>query len=469
MTAYLVGGSVRDILMERPIHDLDIAVKGSSLEIGTALGRTLNATPVHMGHAHGLVRLVLPDQDGRLTVDISSFDGDIEGDLSRRDFTIDAMAIPLWTPDEAHPGLVDPLNGSQGLKQRLLRVVKAEAFKDDPARLLRGPRLAAQLAFSIEKNTKALIKRQSPLISGVTGERVRDELMKLLAAPNASKNLRLLDDLGLLRLLVPELEAALGVEQPKEHHWDVFQHCIETAGAVENVLDNDEASKAHEVLSSVPWHPSLDGYFQEEVTDGFNRVALLKFTGLLHDIAKPQTKTIEDSGRMRFFGHSEVGAKVAQEIMQRLRFSNRGISMVSKMIEHHLRPSQMAQRGELPTRRALFKYYRDMGEVAIDTLYLNLADYLAARGPNVDLDDWKGHCCVIGHVLDYALSASQTQSGYKLVNGHDIMQAFGLSSGRAVGELLKLVQEAQGAGEISTKDEALDLVRANLHLREENA
>lgn len=464
---YLVGGSVRDILMGRKLHDLDVAVKGDAAELGSKLRRRLGATLVPLGHTRQLVRLVLPTQ--HFTIDISPFEGEIEEDLARRDYTIDAMAIPLWTKDGDASSVIDPLNGAKDIKRKLLRTVSPEALRSDPARLIRGPRLASQLGFAIEKRTSKLIKENANLISGVAAERVRDELMKLLAAPNTSPNLRLLDDLGLLRLVIPELEAAVGVVQPKEHHWDVFYHCIEAAGAVERVLGDYEGKPSDDVLRYIPWYPWLADHFNAEASDGYSRSVLLKLTALLHDIAKPQTKTIEDSGRTRFFGHSEMGAEMAQEILERLRFSRHGVSMVCKMIEHHLRPSQISQRGEFPTRRALFKYFRDMGEVAIDTLYLNLADYLAARGPNVDLEDWKSHCSLIDSVLAYKVSSVQVQTGYKLVNGHDIMQAFGLNSGKMVGELLKLVQEAQGAGEISTKEQALDLLRAKLPLKEGDA
>ncbi len=467
--AYLVGGTVRDFLLKRETQDLDVAVNMDSAKLAEELALKLNASLVPIGRTYGLTRLIVDAHGHQQTIDITAYEGDILDDLARRDFTIDAMALPLRKGSSPDVDLIDPLNATQDLKKKLIRAVNPSALEVDPARLLRAARLAAQLGFSIEASTRELIKSRASLISTIAQERVRDELMKLLAQPNSAKHLRMLDDLNLLCAIVPELEAARGVQQPKEHHWDVFYHSIEAVQAVEKVVQEPSLRDSDPVLKFVPWHTTFDGYFQQEVSDGFSRFTLLKLTALLHDIAKPQTKTIEETGRMRFFGHPQEGAEVADAVLKRLRFSGRGISMVCKMIKFHLRPSQMNQPGELPTRRAIYKYYRDMGDVAIDTMFLNLADYLAARGPNIDMQDWETHCRVIEHVLSSRLETQGSQVVYKLIDGHDIMQTFGLTSGPLIGELLQLVQEAQGAGEITTREEALALVRDNVMSREIDA
>jgi poly(A) polymerase len=354
---------------------------------------------------------------------------------------------------------MDPLGGLADLATATVRAVSDRSFQDDPVRLLRAVRLVAQLGFSLDQNTHNLIERDAHLLSTVAPERLRDELLKTLAEHNASHYLRLMDDLGLLRRLIPELEAARGVTQPKEHYWDVFYHCLETPGQVERVTTGN-GGKGDEVLAYVPWHPSLEAHFDEEVSDGHTRRTLIKLAGLLHDVSKPATKTIEPTGRIRFFGHDAQGSEVCQEILRRLRLSSRGIHLITTMVRHHLRPTQMSQGVELPTPRATYRYFRDLGEAAIDILYLNMADYLAAKGPSIEIDDWRGHCRLIDHILHRGLGQDGSpQRTPRLVDGHLLMEALGLSPGTLVGHLLEAIQEAQGAGEIATLEEALELAR----------
>jgi len=208
-----------------------------------------------------------------------------------------------------------------------------------------------------------------------------------------------------------------------------------------------------------PWSPSLEEYFAGEVAGGRIRGVLLKLAGLLHDIAKPQTRMFEESGRMRFFGHSQEGADVVRSIMERLKFSARERDMVCRMVEHHLRPGQLARDNELPTRRAIYRYFRDVGDVAIDALYLNLADHLAARGPMIEYDKWHEHTSTLGYVIEERFRADSIVRPPKLVDGNDIIDKYGLAPGPEVGRLLEAVREAQASGEVSTREEALQFVK----------
>jgi poly(A) polymerase len=451
--------------MGRPTRDIDLAVQGDALSLARELAEETGGTFVLLDEAHTIARVVLPPEWGgeggliRKQVDLASFDGDIAQDLARRDFTIDALALSLEDAlyDSPEDRLVDPFGGLADLATATVRAVSNRSFQDDPARLLRGVRLAAQLGFSLDQDTHQLIKRDSHLLPTVAPERLRDELLKTLAEHKASHYMRLMDDLGLLCRLIPELEAARGVAQPKEHYWDVFYHCLETPGEVERVT-TEKGRAGDETISYAPWHPSLEAHFDEEVSDGHTRRTLIKLAGLLHDVSKPATKTIEPTGRIRFFGHDTQGAEVCQEILRRLRLSSRGIHLITTMVRHHLRPTQMSQGVELPTPRATYRYFRDLGEAAIDTLYLNMADYLAAKGPSIEIDDWQGHCRLIGHILHKGLDQDGApQKTHRLVDGHLLIEALGLSPGPLVGRLLEAIQEAYGAGEIATQEEALQL------------
>jgi poly(A) polymerase len=289
--------------------------------------------------------------------------------------------------------------------------------------------------------------------------------MRLLGARNARDGVRLLDDLRLLCVVVPELAQAKGVIQPKEHYWDVFDHQVEAVGWVDAMFDDADCEEYP--LDIVPRFDGMHEYFGGEVSDGFDRLAFLKLAALLHDVAKPVTKTVEASGRIRFLGHHTDGADVARDILTRLRFGKRGVEHIARMVRQHLRPRQMAQRGDMPTRRALYRYYRDVGDVALDTLYLNTADYLAARGPMLEREDWAAHCGLVRYILDEGRCegdrcGDSVKSLPKLVDGYDIMNGFALAPGPFVGELLEEVREAQASGDVRTREQALELVRAGI-------
>jgi poly(A) polymerase len=445
--------------MQRGSADVDIAVGANAMELAPSVADALGGRFVPLDEEKGIARVVLA-KEGPVYLDIATMRGSIADDLALRDFTIDAMAVSLGEMANPDAPVIDPFGGRRDVEAGVVRAIGEEAFRRDPARLLRAPRLAAECGFRLDDATRAQISRNHQLISEVAGERVRDELCRLLDVPDSARWLRLLDELGLLSEVFPELAPTKGSEQPKEHYWDVFDHSIETVATVEFLLRIGRSDYfGDEFLAVAPWSPVFEAYFDSKVAGGHSHKMMLKLTALLHDIAKPQTKTFEETGRMRFFGHSQEGAKMAAGIMERLRFSAREKEMVSGMIEHHLRPGQLSRDRELPTPRAIYRYFRDTGEVGIDTIFLNLADHLAARGPMMQFDSWREHAEVMEFVLEERFKEQSIVSPPKLISGHDLMDAFGMSPGPEVGELLEAVREAQAAGEVGTKEEALDFVR----------
>ena len=398
---------------------------------------------------------------GRWQLDFATFEGDIEQDLSRRDFTIDAMAIDLASL-EGDIQLIDPFNGQADLEKKTVRAVADTIFQSDAARLLRAVRLAAELGFTIDKNTEALVRENCRLIAGVAGERVREELLRLLAVPDAGRWLPYLDELGLLAAVFPEMAPARGVGQPREHFWDVYEHSLKTVAAVDFLLHQSGWDYyPEEALAAVPWSEELAGHFAEPVSGGSTRRLLLKLAALLHDVAKPQTKAVTEEGRTRFLGHPKDGAAVAAKILERLRFSGKEVKLMGVMVNYHLRPGQMSQQG-MPTRRAIYRYFRDCGEAGIDILYLSLADHLATRGPDLNLDGWREHARLVEYVLAQREEQAKLVAPAKLLSGHDLINVFKMKPGPRMGELLEAVREAQASGELASREEALDFVRERL-------
>jgi len=466
--SYLVGGFVRDMLLGRETADIDIAVAADALEVAPKVATALGGRYIRLDEENRIGRVILfndgtPPAKSKWELDFATLRGNIEHDLSQRDFTIDAMVIELKRilPEGvlSTAMLIDPFNGRDDLRQGVLRAVSETAFESDAARLIRAVRLTAELSFSIDNETEALIQQHSHLIAGVAGERVREELLRLLAVPRAGQMLAYLEELGLLTALIPELSLAKGVSQPKVHVWDVFDHSIQTVSAVEFLLrEGTWEHMGEEILVSVPWSASLSQHFDQEVGSGSTRRSLLKLAALLHDIAKPQTKTIDEDGRARFIGHPQEGAATAAGILERLRFSTRETRLVELMVRHHLRPGQMSHE-ELPSRRAIYRYFRDTGEAGIDILLLCMADHLATRGSYLDLAQWQEQAQVVEYVLTKNLEGENLSVPSKLVDGHDIIEIFGLTPGPRVGELLEAVREARAAGEVTTRQQGLDYIK----------
>jgi poly(A) polymerase len=479
--SYLVGGLVRDVLLGRDTADIDIAVASDALEVAPKVATALGGKYVLLDRVNRVGRVVLVDKGAPSTrvqweLDFSTFTGNIEQDLARRDFTIDAMAIGLGRIfDRSYspalpasrrrgaaplrlPGLIDPFNGLDDLRQGIIRAVDETAFESDAVRLIRAVRLAAELGFSIDKETEALIRHCSYLITGVAGERVREELLRLLAISQAGQLLLYLDELGLLTAVFPELAQTKGVEQPKEHFWNVFDHSLQTVIAVDFLLRQGAWEYAGgKVLAAVPWSAMLAQHFDQEVSSGSTRRVLLKLAALLHDVAKPQTKAVDAGGRMRFLGHAKEGATIVANMLERLRFSAKEVKLVETAVRHHLRPGQMTQ-NELPTRRAIYRYFRDTVEAGIDILFLSLADHLATRGPHLNLSHWQEHKRVVEYVLSQRFEQESIVRPPKLVDGHDLINIFAISPGPQIGEILEAVREAQASGEVTTKQEALAFI-----------
>ncbi len=461
--AWLVGGAVRDAILGREIRDIDLAVAGDAGPVGRAVADYLGGTPVPL-EPWNIVRVALPtgcDGAPPFLIDISGYHGAFEDDLRARDFTVDAMGLPLrcWDTDERLDAIIDPLGGKADLARRILRATGDDVFRADPGRMLRGVRLANQLGFRMAADTTRAIRRDAPLLERVAAERMRDEFMALLAADGARVQLEILDRLDLLCRVIPELEAARHCEQPRAHHyWDVWGHllhCVEYAEAV------TAGHRNNAIYTMAPWTAAEDAYFSETIGDGHTRRTILKLAALLHDIAKPQTRAPDAQGRIRFLGHSEQGADIVAERLPALRLSRRTVALVSAMVRHHLRPSQLRHGREMPSRRAIYRYYRDVGEAAVDTLYLAMADFLAARGPELAPERWGNYARMVAAVLETGAAAPpQREDGARgLVNGHDLMDALQIPPGPQIGALLERLREAEAVGEAASREDALALAR----------
>ena len=307
--AWIVGGAVRDRLLGRETTDLDIALAGDAEAAARAVARVARGTPFALSDAFGAWRVVGRGHAWHVDV-VRLRDDDLDADLAARDFTINAMAEPL-----AGGELLDPHGGRADLEARRLRMVSAEALADDPLRTLRAARIATELELAIEPETAAVVRERAPELERVAAERVFQELKRIVAGDRPVEGLELMEELGLTAVVLPELGALRGVEQNVFHHRDVHGHTLEVLGSVAHLETGPPELGEHA--------EAVRALLAEPLADELTRGGGMRFAALLHDAAKPLTRGMRPDGRVTFVGHDAEGARLARDVLRRLRASAR--------------------------------------------------------------------------------------------------------------------------------------------------
>ena len=480
--AYYVGGAVRDSLLKKSSRDIDLALPKQRVKpAALALSKALKAAAFEMDAQFGVWRLVTRKEN--LQIDLTAFQGkNLKEDLLRRDFTCNALAYPVTAPItlqiKAAKGqkaqirlknlqkkfLIDLKGGLADLSVRRIRLNSPRVFTEDPLRMLRVFRHAAELKFSVSPAVLKQIKKDAPLIVRSAGERVQEELKRLFNTPRADENIRLMEKTGLLMALFPELEPQRTCAECYYGKGGVLKHTLDCLKREEWLLENlDKAfPKYHKKLAAVA-----------------EDKALFKMAVLLHDVAKPATAKMVGE-RLRFFYHEQKGACMAREILERLHYSKAESRLICAMIGEHLRPSNLAS-NDVITDRGAYKFFRDLGEAALPMLLLCWADYtsyisdaqlkriLPKSGETLmsiekakktaNVGKTLRHMQVLSLLLKKYFDSPKKIKPSKLVDGRDIMDALGIAPSPKVGEILEAVALAQVEGEVSSRAEALDFVR----------
>jgi poly(A) polymerase len=443
-TAVLVGGLVRDVCLGRasgPGVDVDVAVPHGALAVARSVADRMGGAFVVLDAARGAARVVAD----AVRLDIADFRAPtLEDDLGARDFTVNALAVPLaeLLARESAP-IIDPTGGLADLAARRLRVPDERVLGDDPLRTLRGVRLEGELALRLAPTTARAIQRVAPELRRVSAERVRDELLAMLRVSHTGRALRRLDALGLLTVIAPEVEAMRATPQPPPHRFTVLEHSLRAVSGADVLLGRLDALR--------PFGDELAAHVREPLGGGMDRRDALKLAAFFHDVSKPETRR-EVDGRIRFFEHDVIGAARTRGIGERLRLPERAVALLERLVRQHLRPMHLGQAGEL-TRRARYRFFRDLGDDARDLLLLTLVDAAAVTGES-PLSAWRRTPLVAELMRGW--SEEQASAGAPpLVRGGDVMERFGLDPGPEVGRLLALAREAQDLGLVRTRDEAL--------------
>jgi putative nucleotidyltransferase with HDIG domain len=467
---WLVGGCVRDVLLNRRIHDVDVVAHGEALRVARAWAERWQAAFYPLDAERGVGRVILTTPDQRLTLDFATLRGDsLEADLRARDFTINAMAASLTEPE----ALIDPLNGLRDLRGKLIRACSPTALSDDPVRGVRAVRLAAQLDFKLDKDTRALIRASASALPNISAERRRDEFIKCLGGQRPAAALRALDLLGLLDALVPEARDLKGVAQSAPHVYDVWEHTLmvitrlaEVIALLGPVHDVDAASDLTLGLISVRlgrYRHQLTTHLNQRLSGDRPARWILMLAALLHDIGKPATRSESEHGRIHFWNHPEIGAEIAAKRLTRLRFSADEIKRARLIVAHHMRPLLLANEPSL-SRRAIYRYFRDTDEAGVEIVLNAIADYLGTHGDHPPPQaEWAAFLEVCARLLEaYFEKPAEAVRPPALVSGHDLIEQFGLESGPRLGQLLEALREAQATGEAPDREAALAFVRKKL-------
>jgi tRNA nucleotidyltransferase/poly(A) polymerase len=482
LTVYLVGGAVRDALLGRPAHDLDFVLERNAIKTARHVADALHADffPLDMDRDTG--RVIVTSADGRhMWMDFASFRGpdpstglgqSLESDLGGRDFTLNAIALKL-----SDNSLYDPLGGAMDLNEKRLRACSPSAFTDDPVRILRGIRLAANFGFHILPETRAAMKEAVGSLGKVSPERLRDELFRIFDGQQPAACLRALDLLGVLDQLLPELSALKGVEQIPPHVQDVWNHTFSTIGHLERNLavlrpeyNPDSASDLLHGLLVLQI-----GRYRQQISQALNmpliadrsRRSLLFLAALYHDVAKPQAKKMDEAGQYHFWGHDKEGADTLAGRARALALGNDEIQWLEIVVRNHMRihfhTNRLVREGKPPSRRAIYRFFRETGSAGVEVCLLTLADLRATYEQTLPQETWAAALEVVRMLLEAWYEKKEEQvTPPPLLDGNDLMRELSLSPGKKIGELLEAVREAQAVGEVSTKEQALELARRRL-------
>ena len=440
---YVVGGPIRDSFLKREYNDVDLAVEGDAGGVARKFASRVRGRFITLDAELDESRVVVEGY----TYDFTGFPkGCLLPDLERRDFTINSVAVDLRELLEGEGEVIDPFGGLSDLGKKVLRATSRNSFSEDPLRVLRAFRFAAQLGFEIEKRTLIAAARERVLLKGVAAERISHEILLIFSQENSSTSLSLMAEASVLCTVFPQLEPTKGVAQNKLHPLDVFDHSLRTYQEMENVINH---------LSSTPFAPFSD-IVSEYLCSIPNKNALLKMAALLHDIAKPETLQPGEDQRLHFYGHDRTGAeKVEQFASKDLRMSKKNAKTLFVLIKNHMWPHLLAGQDEV-TERAIRKFLRQLGDEAIGVLVLAWADSLASVGPEKSSEPLS---VTIDGILDFYTERKDEVVLPPLITGKDLIGILGLTPGPIFSKILGGVENEREEGKVRTKTDAIETAR----------
>jgi putative nucleotidyltransferase with HDIG domain len=439
---YLVGGFLRDAIdvgiepRHKTVSDFDFAVGGAVEPLALAVASALKGHYVRLDAENDITRIVL---DSENYLDFAGYKGTMESDIWRRDFTINALA---YVGGEE---VIDLVGGLRDLRARRIRALGEEVLRSDPLRLLRAYRFAVLLEGEIEAATRSFVKSNLALLDRVAKERINYELFTMMDSPNVGRYIYDMGEVGLLEAIFPPLIDCRRVTANSFHHLALFEHSMETIPQIEARL------------------PSMPDYVKCSLAcqlgSGVSRLAATKVAALLHDIGKPGTWQVTPEGRHTFIAHDKLGASMVKTMAEGQKWSRALSRFIEKLVLLHLRPGQLFHTGT-PTKKAINRFYRNVGEDVPELMLLAFADLGATRGPGLcgeNRENLEQNLIELLHGFPVYLEESKKIP--QLLNGGDVMKLLSLSPCPLVGEILLALSEAQEIKEVTDRAQAEAFVR----------
>ncbi|MDR0401852.1 MAG: HD domain-containing protein [Endomicrobium sp.] len=460
---YIVGGFLRDVLLKRvnKHSDIDLVVKKKVLNYSEKIACKFKSKFVILNDINKTYRIMLKNSSIK-NIDVSLLNGKtIEQDLQNRDFTINAIAINIKDlkdlKDLKNLNIYAPFGALNDYILKIINTTSVKSFEIDPLRMLRAFRLAAELGFTISKETFKQIRYYAKFINGVAPERIKNEFSRILSTKKSTDFIKKMDKCELISEIFDEIKVMKKVDKKYYYHSNgLFQHSFETMKFVEKILNNLKKYFPDNYLN-LNEHFNNNNVFSENVT----RKGLLKLAALFHDNAKPETSKFI-SGKIHFFGHEKLGAKKIKKIMQSIKFSKKDINIVSFLIENHMRLSGLTKNGSI-TKNAILRFFRDIGDNIPDIFILSMSDWYSYKRlkifPSIVL---KSQEKSVRKLMKYYYELKNKKPTLKIIDGNIIMKKFSLKQGPFIGKILNLVFEAQQNGEVSNTNEALELISSKL-------
>ncbi len=467
---YLVGGAVRDLLLQKASHDLDFGVTGRAIPLARKFANQVGAAFYVMDDENDVARVLGTTAAGEdYTLDFTGLRGaSIQEDMQARDFTINAMAVDITTPGT----LIDPLNGALDLKEHQLRACSPGSMQADPLRVMRGVRQSLAFNLSIHPHTYQWMKSAVPGLHHISPERQRDELFRILSGSQVASALRILNHLGVLEILLPELIPLQTAQQGPPHVYNVWEHTLALVSHLEALYSVLVGTYQKEATNLTHGLAVLKlGRYRQQLADHFNTClnpqrslrSLLFLAGLYHDAAKPLTRSVDTDGKVHYYEHDQMGIGLVEQRARSLMLSNAEIERLKTIVGGHMRPHFLARETLPSSRRAIYRYFRASGPAGVDTCLLALADMLAVYGPTLPQQVWQNELEACRALLEaWFEKPAQLVTPPRLLSGDELKTIFGLKPGPQIGELLEAVAEAQAAGEISSRAQAEEFIRTRL-------
>ena len=444
--AYIVGGSVRDLVRGQTPIDYDIAVFTDPKKFAEMIAAGQKGHIIDIGKPGKMVtRVIFKD----LTVDIVCAAGStIIEDLKKRDFTINAMALDLFSGE-----IIDCVNGIKDIENKTIRMVSADAFIKDPVRMIRAFRIGASLGFEIEPLTVSAIKNSAKHITNSAGERIRVEFLKILATSKAFPFISKMADTQVLFEIIPELTALKECHQNRYHHYDVFDHTMKSLQYLELLLDENSSFM-------------LENRHIFDPFENTKKRALLKFAILLHDIGKPASKTRDEKSKIKFHGHESISADMAATICRRLRFSAHETEYVNFIIKNHLWPLSLyiSKQNKTLEQKWLNRFFMKCKDYSLDLLLHAIADFKGKDSEDSERSRLF-EAFAVNIIQSYFMEFKPKSRKPPLLTGDDLIRDLDLTPSPVFKTILDKVEESKICNKINTKEEALHLAKTILKNR----